>query len=406
MESSMLIGIVTGLSAAFCQSLCYLSARHYVQRRPDAKGASNELLVLSHVWMGIFSLIILPFCLPNSWNILLAVAQPLVISTIMYLAGQFCLTLSLKHVEASRVSPLLGFKIVVLAAIAAFLPQPHLPGTPDIPIGLTWMQWLAVALCITAAIALSYSGSRLRPRAMFIIAGACIGYSLSDWNITLLVVGTAKFCSPAAAPLLATALSYLFCGLIALLFLPGMGTRNPRAWRDAIPFSILWFLAMIFLFICFGLISTLAGNILQSTRGLISILLGSLFVYWGHHHIEPLHAKGVFIRRLAAGVLMFLAVTLYVIRQPANLQNHWNWDHGHPAAPISPPPAPARSAAENSPRSAPARPAYPHPSPPTLAESSRSPAPAAIPPTPAPAPSAESPGAEKNNTTHADETAP
>src|SRR5258706_187295 len=59
----MIAGIATGLTAAFCQSLTYLAARHYVQRRvgEGESGASRELLVLSHVWMALFALLLLPF---------------------------------------------------------------------------------------------------------------------------------------------------------------------------------------------------------------------------------------------------------------------------------------------------------------------------------------------------------
>ena len=61
------------------------------------------------------------------------------------------------------------------------------------------------------------------------------------------------------------------------------------------------------------LVGPLLGNILQSTRGLISILLGSLFAYLGHFHIESEISRREFFGRLGAGVLMTAAVSLYVL---------------------------------------------------------------------------------------------
>jgi hypothetical protein len=312
----MTVGIVTGLAAAFCQSLGYLATRYYVQ--PRKAGASRELLVLAHIWMGLFSLVLLPFVwVPEGWMVLKGVMQPLILSVMFYLGGQLCLMLALKHAEPSRVSPLLGFKIVVLAGMATVMAQPAAGGKVQ---GLTWLQWVAVALSVTAAVALNFSGARLRRRALAAVVLACVAYSMSDWNIATLVVGIRTLAPESHAPFLAGAFGYTLSGILALCFFPFVGTRDPKAWRDSAPFASFWFAAMLMLYTCFGLEGPLLGNILQSTRGLMSILLGSLLVYWGHFHIEPLGGKGVFARRLAAGVLMFLAVSLYVIRDLSVLQ--------------------------------------------------------------------------------------
>jgi len=302
----MIIGIITGLLAALCQSLSYLVTRHYVQKRSVA-GASRQLLVLGHLWMGVFSLLVLPFVWHGTLADVVRVLPAVGYSGVFYLAGQFALLIALKHTEPSRVSPLLGFKIIVLAVMASFVVQPHAAGT----VGLTLMQWSGVALCCIAVVALNFSGNRLRRRAIVAIAFACVVYSLSDWNITILVKQIEAFAPKTVAPFYAAALTYLLTGLIALAFLPACDFRDKLAWRDAAPWAAAWFLAMIFLYTCFGLIGPVLGNILQSSRGLISILLGSLFVHLGHLHIEPFLGRSVFLRRLAAGVLMFAAVILY-----------------------------------------------------------------------------------------------
>jgi hypothetical protein len=317
----MIPGIITGLLAALGQSLVYLSTRHYVQRRPA--GASRELLVLAHAWMGIFSLIVLPFVWPAGGGaILWGVARPLLTCCCFYLIAQMWLFLALKHAEPSRVSPLLGFKIVVLAVLASFFVLPHRPGAPAPPVGLTWLQWMGVGLCLVSAVGLNFSGVRLRRRALIAIALACVCYSMSDWNITLVVMKAEGSMSQAAAAVLTTCLCYGVCGVIAACLLPVMGTRDPGAWRGSVPFAVFWFSAMLCLFACFGILGPVLGGILQSSRGLISIVLGSLVMRRGHFHMEPSHSRGVFWRRMAAGALMFLAVSLYVIRDPHTFTIH------------------------------------------------------------------------------------
>ncbi|MCL2640814.1 MAG: hypothetical protein FWD53_08220, partial [Phycisphaerales bacterium] len=92
----MTLGILTGLLAALCQSLCYLITRHYVQKRPA--GASRQLLVLGHLWMGVFSLILLPFVWHGTLADVLSALQPLIATAMFYLIGQFAFLIALKHV--------------------------------------------------------------------------------------------------------------------------------------------------------------------------------------------------------------------------------------------------------------------------------------------------------------------
>ncbi len=322
-------GILTGLAAAFCQSLSYLATRHFVQKRvarPEG-GSSRQLLALSHVWMGIFSLLVIPLVWPAAGIHLLAILWPLLGTTVFYLLGQIGLMIALKHAEPSRVSPLLGFKIVVLAAMSTVLLQPGIPPEQQ---AITPMRWIAVAICVIAAVSLNYSGVALRRRALLGILIACIAYSLSDWHIGLLVaaVRESSHLSLAHASTLAACLCYALCGLIALAFLPWQGSRRPADWRDAIPFGLAWFLAMLFLFASFAIVGVVLGNILQSTRGLMSIFMATLLIRMGHHHIEPVSSRGIFFRRLVAATLMFLAVSLYLLRDSSGLRALWSASAG------------------------------------------------------------------------------
>jgi len=329
----MIVGIATGLGAALLQSLSYLATRYYTHGRNRL--ASRQLLVLGHVWMGVFSAVLLWAAWPKGGLPVGQMLDPLLMMTGFYLVGQSATTFALRHAEPSRVSPLMGFKIVVLAAMSSVWEQPHI-SWPALPPGLTPLQWIAAGMAVCAAVALNYSGGALRKRATAGILVACVAYSICDWNITrtnVAVFRLAPGTTPLQASLLSAGLCYGLAGVVGLLLLPSWGSRKAKDWSDAIPFAVAWFIAMMFLYACFSEVGPLLGNILQSTRGLMSILMGSLLVVLGHLHIEPLSSKGVVARRLLAGVLMFAAVSLYVIREPARIRM-WLW--GTQAARTSP----------------------------------------------------------------------
>ena len=68
---------------------------------------------------------------------------------------------------------------------------------------------------------------------------------------------------------------------------------------------------MFALFSCFGMISVLLGNIVQSTRGLVSILIAFVVAKMGYEHLESRVPTNVFARRVLAAVLMTAAIILF-----------------------------------------------------------------------------------------------
>lgn len=301
MFSITLLGILLGLGAAFWQSLSYLATRQYVQRRG---GGSRTLLALSHVLMGCACGAALPWAWPATQQAWSALLPPLAAVSIFYAGGQLCLMLALRHTEASRVSPMLAFKVVILAALTVFLGHKI----------LSPLQWIAVGTCVGGAMALHYSGGRTSRRALLAIILACVFYSLSDWNITLLVSrvqGVPRW----QAFIWSTLICYSLCGVLAVGLLPWFGSRRAVDWAEAIPFAFTWLAAMFMLFACFGLVGVLYGNILQSTRGIMSVLMGGALSRWGLIHLEQARPRRVWVRRLAAAALMTAAVVLYAVER-------------------------------------------------------------------------------------------
>lgn len=307
MSLPLLLGILTGLGAALCQALSYLATRHFVHVRG---GGSRQLLVLGHVIMGILSMIVLPWVWPDGISVGPAILRPLIWCSIWCVTGQLGLTVLLRYIEPSRVSPLLSFKLVILAAMTVMISRQP----------IHWIQWTAIALCIAGALALNYAGGkskRLSAKAVLLLICTCLAYSLSDWNIAQLVSAMGDLPRWKAFTF-ATLAAYTLCGITALPFLIPYGSRKPSDWVDAAPFALAWLAAMLLLFACFGMVGVVYGNILQSTRGLISLGLGAIAIRFGLLHLESVSSMRVLIQRLAATLLMTAAVVLYALGKGAS----------------------------------------------------------------------------------------
>ena len=292
-------GVLFGLVAAMCMSLCYLFSRRFVTRQMNR---SSVLFALSHAQMGVLALATLPFCYTSQiWNVR-AYALPLAGTAFFYLTGQACMFHAVKVTDASRVAPLLGLKLLIQSFTAVFLFSEQ----------ITPLQWLAVGISLVAALGLNYSGGGIPRHGLAAIAGACVAYSFSDLSI----VAMTKILAPHnefRSVLLCACLVYILCGGIGAM-LTGAGTPEDRTyqkWKDALPVAATWFAASIFLFICFRLLGAVFGNIVQSMRGPFSILFGVALAAWGHVHLESKISRWTLVRRLAAALLMCAAIALF-----------------------------------------------------------------------------------------------
>ncbi len=296
-----LTGIITGLIAALLQSSSYVASRIFLGKH--GAGSTLLLLISAHVHMGIACLLILPFVLPEKMPPFKVYFEPLFFCMFFYLIAQIAFFRALKKSDASRVSPLLGLKILFLSLIC------FLSGMESYSLA----QWGAVLLSILAAVALNFSGGTLSRKSIFWILLACICYGLSD----LAIVGVVRCFETGSIfqrSMLGVSLCYLFAGICSVCVLPF--TKVPevgrfQAFKSALPFAFFWFTAVIFLFICFGSIGAVYGNIIQSTRGVISIVIGFMIAKAGYEHIEKHVGGNVLLARVAAAILMTLAIALF-----------------------------------------------------------------------------------------------
>lgn len=296
--ATAIVGAAAGIGVAFFQSISYLATRHYMHK---GDGGNRRLLVLSHLWMGGISIALLPLFWPDVLPPVGRFIEPLLSSSLFYLIGQISLLMSLKWAEPSQVSPMLAFKLVVLGLLVQFVGAQR----------LNILQWTAIGLCVAGGVILHSSGSAGRGKAAICVAVTCCAYALSDWNLKRLLVVFEITNGWGERLVFPTLAGYAFTGAAALPFLPKAGSRRWGDWREAAPFGLAWLAAMLCLTTAFALIGLVPANILQSTRGLMSVVMGSLLSAMGFLHLEKKASPAVFARRALAAVLMMGAIALY-----------------------------------------------------------------------------------------------
>ncbi|MDD4098465.1 MAG: EamA family transporter [Lentisphaeria bacterium] len=296
-------GILLGGAAALCLAIAYVFSSMAVRRHLHIGPVG--LLCRAHLLMGGLSGIGLCF----TWSPLVlkhaaTIAWPLLGGVLFYLMGQTCLFMAQRKVDSSRVVPLLGLKLIVLAVINILILKNAAYGLP---------QWLGIALTLASTALLHHAGRRIAADSFFWVVFTCIGYASSDTCITELVrrLQEAGVTGLAPASMLGAFLSYALCGALSLAALPWIPRQPAAVWRAVAPFAFFWLLAMLFLFACFSSIGTVNGNIIQSSRGLIAILLGAILAKAGFTELEERVSRAILLRRLLATVMMIAAIVSF-----------------------------------------------------------------------------------------------
>lgn len=293
----MLFGILSGCTAAVMQSVSYIFSRYFVSRHRSPL----YLAIYSQLIMGIFGLILFGISFsftgyPCSWSyFLLGLAW-----MTTYVCAQTSFFQALKTVEASRLSSLLGTKVIALALLAAVFGASFSP-----------IRWGAVILCSIAAVGMNFSGAKLSAGSIFWIAMAVLSYALCDLSCTKMI-NMMPGDNMMYKSLGVVAVSYGGLGIItlpALIFVP----RKALFFRDAAAFSAAWFISMIFLMVAFGSLGVVFGTILQSGRGIVSVAIGAVLLHFGYSNLEPKAGKRKWIQRLCMAVLMLTAMTVYAM---------------------------------------------------------------------------------------------
>ncbi len=223
-----------------------------------------------------------------------------------YFLGQCAMFTAQLKIDSSRVVPLLGLKLPILALITALLER-H---------GFSLMQVLAILLTVVSAFLLNNAGRRIPLISIFFVLIACLFYSLSDTCIKLAMNQLeAVIANQVKASAQCTFLTYILLGIVgSVVLLSSKKFRPPMAFARSSVYGVIWLISIVFLTICFTRLGTVNGNILQSTRGIFAILIAPVLAGLGFTDLEERVRWVVHLRRAIAALMMIAAVLLYNIK--------------------------------------------------------------------------------------------
>lgn len=292
-----LIGLFSGLFSAFSQSVSYAFSARYLQRHHSA----GWLLLYSQALMGVCTLVALPFLWPEAlgWRLL---AWLLPVWVLCFLGGQGAFFAGQRLIESSKLVSLLGLKIPFLAVVVALFQGADYGA----------LMWGGVALTVVGAALFNWTGGRrMTLRALGAAVTTIVLYCLCDLMETHLVRGALGaelgFWAVFNASLFALCLLYTALGAVCWGVLLRMGFRGRLLWASA-PFCACWFSSQVALFMCFGAMGPVYGNVLSALRGPFSVGVGIMASRTGWVRGEVRVPVGMWARRAVAACLVVAGI--------------------------------------------------------------------------------------------------
>ena len=299
-------GVIFALAAAFIQSCCYLISGAYV-RRSSLQGWT--LTAPQQITMMPFALLLAVFFFPHDadldWKRLLLWNTLCMLSGY---AGNFFLFQMQKQVEPSRTAPLQTLKIPIIVVLSFLFFSK----------GYSFLQISGVCMIVVSSVLLSSAGTKLDFRTWAALLLCVFSFAVCDIAIAkMLEINSTAFDTRLESVLFTLGIGLLSTGVLALpaIILQKRRSSVPRSslWvRYALPYSVLWIAALVFLFSSFAVAGVEIGTMVQSSRSLISVVTGYFLSFTcAFDGIETKISRSVFIRRIASAVLMVLSVVLY-----------------------------------------------------------------------------------------------
>ena len=292
------MGIFAAALCALLQSFSYISSAAFMKRY----NSSFSLMIYSQVAMGIVSIPISIIFFPRGlFNDIPLLCAFMLFWIIVTCAGQFFFFLTQKHIESSRLSSLLGLKIVVLAILTTCFGNNR----------ISLMQLAAIVLATIAAVSMN-GGKSTRPvtmKAICFLMSTVITYCLADLVETKLL-NMSRSGNIWCDGLGVCATCYMILGFAMIPLFKKWKFSYDRLKFGA-PYGVLYFSSQVALFVSFGLIGPVFANVIQSSRGMISVAIGILLC---HSSLSNLDAKGdkkLWIRRMVCAIIMTSAIILF-----------------------------------------------------------------------------------------------
>ena len=293
----MIWGILTGLAATLFQDAGYIFSRRYVQRH----GKSYRLLLLTQLYMGIAGIAILFFVwpehFPDNWETWVI---PLCGAAFGSLFGQLFFFRAEKFLEPSRISSLMGLRVLLVALAYAIFRGRHYD---------LW-QWGGIAVAVFSAVLMNDQNGKFRSHGLGTFACALIFYCCSDLSIKFLIDALLHRGNYLVSALQALSFVNLLLLLVTLPLL--IQSKPPKEkFAQSLPFAGSWFIKQIFLYITYALIDPVFGNVILSLRGLLALVLAWSLTRLGIDSGETPTDRATTIRRIVATIFMGTAIVLY-----------------------------------------------------------------------------------------------
>ena len=303
-----LTGIFAGLLSAVLQSCSYVASAAFLKRH---EGNAKDMLFYTQFVQALVSLPLFFALVPSEaladGRIWLSNAFWLAIFTVT----QFSMFAAQRTVEPSKIATWLGLKIAVLAVLTTIWPL----NGETVAAG----QWFAIAITIGATFVLNASGG-MRPgwRGGFHLATFILIASLCDrQQVVIMTEFQAHGASLLTSALLTLSLGYWTFGIAALGYILVRVFRGEKTsvavvkLRDSSPFAFFWFTAMISIYCCYGELGPVFGNVVQSTRAVIAVLVSLLACRLFRLGVEQPVSRAKWALRFVAAALMTTGIVLY-----------------------------------------------------------------------------------------------
>ena len=295
----MFLGILSGFATALINTAGYLFSSRFLLHYNNPV----RLLIMSSLVMMLISLPFMILLCPFSMlpDPLLYLGE-VVISCSLFLIGQGAFFGALRFFEASRLSSLLGLKIIVLSIIFVIFGG-----------ALNSMQILAVALATVAALLFNWSGTQKSSiKGWLLLIVTLIAYSSVDMFETDMVVKMQQYTgfSSLRSSLAVVPLMYTVLGVLCL---PALFFFKPdkKQLTYAFPYALLWLISQVLLLCCYAFLRPVFGNVILATRGIFSVLAGAALPYFGLAALDSAIPLSMWIRRGIAALVMLGAIALY-----------------------------------------------------------------------------------------------
>lgn len=288
----MIIGILASFIGASLQATNYAVTQR-CQQKHNLGGVN--LLVAVHIAMGVMAFCLslflgyLPLFQLGQWLDFLKINLP-------YILAQYALISAIHRSDSSVVSPLLALKVPVLALITFYLTGA----------GFSTLQCVSIAIIIAIAFYFSSLSGKLHLQPLVLILLASIGYSLSDMAITEFShqVIDANSITQAVATI---CLNYTVCGVCGLVLMRPFKVRIVDVYHSKWV-ALTWFVGVIFLILGFNLAGVVSGNVVQTLRGVIGVLIA--YIWFRHQIAQP---ASIWRKKFIASGAMVIAVFIYYV---------------------------------------------------------------------------------------------